>query len=207
MRSVYESIAPEIKDIRLKAKSDGVEVFNVNCLDDCLSSLSSLPLDLALFTGGGMVSRSMISLFPRGIINVHMGGLPQFKGMDVPQAAVLEGCFDHVTMTSHLMSASLDAGPVISRFSVSSDSYQDIGAMRNELSAVSPFISVYSALALFSGRLEAVTQPISGDQYYILHHKLASLLAIVMSNRFNEFNISTPSSILSDFVARLDVRD
>ena len=67
--SVYDSVAPEIKDIRLQAKSDGVDVISVNCFDDCFAQLSGLPLDLAVFTGGGMISSSMISLFPR-IINV-----------------------------------------------------------------------------------------------------------------------------------------
>ena len=134
---------------------------------------------------------------------MFLGSLPHFKGMDVPQAAVLEGCFDDVTMTSHLMSSSLDAGPVISRFSVSSDSYKDVGAMRNELSAVSPFISVYSVLALISGRLKPVEQPSSGNQYYILHPKLASLLSDVMLARFNRSNFSIPAYVVSDLLARL----
>ena len=141
----------------------------------------------------------MINLFPRGIINVHMGGLPQFKGMDT-SSSCSEGFFDHVTITSHLMNSSLDAGPVISRFSVSSDSYQDVGAMRNELSAISPFISVYSALSLISGRLSPTVQPISGSQYYILHSKLSLLLSDVMLARFVENNSSVPLSVLSGFL-------
>jgi len=201
LKTVYDSIAPEIKDICHQAKCDGVEVIQVNCFEDCLQHLSKIPADLALFTGGGLISSSMINMFCKGIVNVHMGGLPQFKGMDVPQAAVLEGHFNCVTITSHLMDSGLDTGPVISRFNLTSDDYSSVGAMRNELSAVSPFLSVYSALGLISGRIAPVIQPSEGRQYYILHPKLTSMVDKVMMARYKQPIKSFPLLTLSDLIS------
>lgn len=106
--------------------------------------------------------------------------------MDVVQAPILEGYFDDVALTAHLMEPRLDRGPVLSRFRVSSDAYPTLGALRNELSAVLPLIAVDAALGFSSKRLNTEVQADRGRQYYFIHQSLCETIDRVMKQRYQK---------------------
>jgi hypothetical protein len=53
----------------------------------------------------------------------------------------LDGCFNDVALTAHIMEKNLDAGPVIDALYFSSDEYKTLGELRNEMGALMPFFS------------------------------------------------------------------
>ena len=128
-----------------------------------------------------MISQSILDTFSQGVLNVHMGILPKYKGMDVVQAPILEG--DSVGLTGHVMAAELDAGPIVQKFKISTLGYTSLGSLRNSLSAVIPILAIDSLLGMFSGRLTTLDQPPGGRQYYMMHPLLMKLTNNVLLNQ------------------------
>ena len=152
--------------------------------DDSNEFLSSQAPDLGVFTGGGMISSETLEMFTLGVLNVHMGILPQYKGMDVVQAAVLEN--ENAGLCAHLMSPALDAGPIINSLSLSPLGYPSLEYLRNTMSAFSPILAFDSLLGLFSGRLECTDQLPLGRQYYVMHPALMDLTNDVLKNQLEK---------------------
>ena len=145
-----------------------------------------------------MVREPMLKTFSKGVVNVHLGALPQYKGMDVVQAPVLDGCFDAVGMTAHLMTPKLDEGPVVSTFTTSSEGYSSLGSLRNEMSALSPLMSFDACLGLSSGRYRPIEQPKRGRQYFIVHDVLNDVISEVLAKRCPSHNAKTQIKTLVD---------
>lgn len=183
MASVHRALSSGATDVRKLARANGIPVIEVDEFKALPTDLTAIEADTALFTGGGMVGQPVIARFPGGVINVHMGCLPAYKGMDVVQAPILEGCFDAIGLTAHRMVPALDAGPVATVFTCCSDAYGALGSLRNEISALMPWMCVDAALGLASGRILSQDQTEPGRQYYVLHPRLEAVLAPVLSAR------------------------
>ncbi len=195
IKDILERLRVENQDIRKLARLDGVKCIELNNFKEENEHVKSLDADIAIFTGGGMISEKFLSKFRAGVINTHMGSLPRFKGMDVVEAPILEGNFNDITLTSHLMIKALDAGPVLQEFKISSRNYETLGSLRNELSAVMPFIAVDSCIGHLAGRLKKIEQPTTGRQYYFIHYRLREVLKNIIKNRFVRCYISIPKEI------------
>ena len=85
------------------------------------------------FAGGGIISKNTIDCFKIGIINAHKGYLPLYKGMHVAQAALVEGRFDLIGITSHLIEKGIDTGPIINFYNVSPFEYKSINTLKKEI--------------------------------------------------------------------------
>lgn len=176
LSSVRASLGIHYSDVRRRAASLGVPVMAVDTFGELPRGLIALSPRLAIFTGGGMVSKKLLAGFADGIINIHSGHLPHYKGMDVVHAPVLEGRLDAVGITAHFMSARLDGGPVLERCTIKSSAYPSTGAIQNALGALMPLLAIDAMLGYFSGRLPPITQPQSGRQYFLVHRRLTRVL-------------------------------
>ncbi|MEQ1696081.1 MAG: formyltransferase family protein [Hyphomicrobiaceae bacterium] len=183
LKSISRALKPQSTSVRSLARRNHIPVIAVAEFDQSISRLRALSPQLAIFTGGGLIKKPVIDVFERGILNIHMGALPQYKGMDVVQAPILDGSFEFVGLTGHFMTAELDAGPVLSWFNVDAQFYSSLTALRNELSAVTPLIAIDTALGIFSGRLPLNAQPGVGRQYYFIHQRLDAVIETVLSKR------------------------
>lgn len=191
LKSLLSKINASVGDVRKLAKYDGITIIEVDDLEEAAPSLIDKSPKLAIFTGGGMIGSELLSVISQGVINIHMGSLPMHKGMDVIESPILEGFFNNITLTAHLMDLQLDSGAVISRFTTCSDEYQTLGALRNEVSSIMPLIAVDSALGLMSGRLSFHKQNLSGRQYYFVHQKLLNVIQNTLNRRFYNPAIET----------------
>lgn len=194
------SIAPEISDIRQLAKSKNIPCYMVDTFSDSLNVQKNKKGDLCIFTGGGLISKQVLDYFSYGVINVHMGPLPQYKGMDVVEAPILDGAFNSIALTSHLMEAKLDSGPLITEMSFISDEYQSLDALRNEMGAMMPILAIDSIISILSNPENLYDQEPEGKQYYFIHHRLREIITEVMFSRFNSSN----SNLLKDRDRKLD---
>jgi len=91
-----------------------------------------------------------------------------YKGMDTTEATILEGHFNSITLTTHLMNKNVDSGPIISKYLFSADGYSKIGTIFNEVSSLFPFMLIDSYLGLCSKRYEIIDQNNKLLSYYIL---------------------------------------
>lgn len=186
LRGLYRALGVRDTDVRRAAERLGARTILVDRLDEAVPALAPLAPRVAVFTGGGLVGQGFIDAFDLGVINGHLGLLPGYKGMDVVQAPLVEGRFDAVGITCHLMALGLDAGDVLGAFRTDASGYDDLASLRNELSAVAPLVLVDAMLGLSSGRLRRIVQPEAGRQFYFLHPRLLGPLDAALASRAGE---------------------
>jgi folate-dependent phosphoribosylglycinamide formyltransferase PurN len=141
--------------------------------DNVLDLLKSCQLDLIVFTGGGIIRKSLITIPRLGIINCHMGILPFYRGMDCTYWALLEKEYKKVGFTTHLMDEGVDTGDIIKKYFID---HTDIKSPKSIIKSIeynmAPAI-VESMLLLFSKNVLLENQKIAeGKQYFTICSEL-----------------------------------
>tara|TARA_B100001173_G_C15921513_1_gene518759 strand:- start:144 stop:944 length:801 start_codon:yes stop_codon:yes gene_type:complete len=186
MKFLKNQLSPNYSDIREITKLHDIKSYSVINFEACLSLAKNKEGDVCLFTGGGLVNSNIIDYFEHGIINVHMGPLPEYKGMDVVEAPILDGRFNEIALTSHLMKKDLDSGPIINKLHFSSDEYKSIGELRNEMGGLMPILAIDALIKLFKNDFKPIPQTSSGQQFYFIHSELRKIIDKVIFNRFHQ---------------------
>jgi len=99
---------------------------------DCIKEVKKLNPDLIIFTGGGIMSKAMLDIPKIGILNCHMGILPDYRGMHVAEWTILNDDYDKIGCTCHLMEMKVDTGRVLDIRKIKLDHIKSI----NELYSV-----------------------------------------------------------------------
>ena len=184
LKFLKNSLASNTSDIRALARLHNIPCLPVTNFDECLSLEQNPQGEICIFTGGGLIGSKILQYFTLGVINIHMGPLPQYKGMDVVEAPILDGCFNSIALTAHLMEPALDAGPILSEIVFYTDEYKSLGALRNEMGALMPILAIDSIVSILSSESELTPQHSSGQQYYFIHPNLRDIIARVMFQRY-----------------------
>ena len=121
---------------------------------------------IALFNCGTprKISTEVIDSLPHGVINVHPGLLPFYRGCSCVEWAVINN--DRVYLTAHYMTSEYDAGPIIATFPLlieSNFSYTDLRAA----------VYVQTAQAIFAVIDMIVTHGYKPDDAVIQNEKLS----------------------------------
>ena len=74
--------------------------------------------DLVIFTGGNILRQPVLDVPRLGVLNVHLGFLPEVRGMSAPEWSLLKNV--PLGITIHYMDAGVDTGPVLERFELPS---------------------------------------------------------------------------------------
>lgn len=69
--------------------------------------------DVIIFTGGNILRKELLAVPRLGVLNIHLGLLPQVRGMSSPEWSLL----NHVPpgVTIHYMDTGIDTGPILQR--------------------------------------------------------------------------------------------
>ena len=212
LKSLNEAFHSKETDVRKLAQLHKIKTFKVNEFNDYINESKSSDGGFCIFTGGGLINKNVLEYFTDGILNIHMGTLPQYKGMDVVEAPILDGCFKDISLTCHMMAEKLDAGPVIQEIKFNSDDYHSLGSLRNEMSALMPILAVDSALKILNENFNAYPQIHGGKQYYFIHRRLRDVISDVINFRYKQnyksldsirdINLNLYNSVLSDVCKR-----
>lgn len=104
-----------IPDISLKkwASRNGADFLSVSSLNTsrCERYLRKTDPAWLIYSGGGILDQSIIETAEGKVLNAHQGPLPEVRGMNACEWAVLMG-YRTVT-TIHLIDRGIDTGPVI----------------------------------------------------------------------------------------------
>ena len=129
--------------------------------DDVIAVLRSAACDVAVSVSWvNKIGAAAIGSFPRGILNLHGGDLPRYRGNAPFAWAILNG-ERYIGMTVHLMDPDdVDCGPIVRKTMVPlfADTY--IGALYDRLGRDAPALLVEAAEGLVSGTI--VPSPQSG---------------------------------------------
>ncbi len=81
---------------------------------DSIARLKEWSPDLIIFTGGNILRKQLLDVPRLGVLNVHLGLLPQIRGMSSPEWSLLNRV--PVGITIHYMDAGIDTGPILQRY-------------------------------------------------------------------------------------------
>ncbi|MGB8989967.1 MAG: formyltransferase family protein [Candidatus Sulfotelmatobacter sp.] len=158
---------------------------------DSIARLREWSPDLIIFTGGNILRKEILGLPRLGILNVHLGLLPEVRGMSSPEWSLLQGV--PLGITFHYMDAGIDTGPILRRFELpDATCCESLNDLRNRLiaSGVDKIGEVIEGLA--RGTIRATPRfelndpdPADDRQFFVMHEWLQARAAerLVASRR------------------------
>ena len=145
--------------------------------------LKSRKVALLLQVGSVMIRKDLLEAPTVGVLNLHAGMLPRYRGLDSAMWAVLEDGVHGVT--AHLLAPSVDTGPIVLNEPVPIVPGETVSQLLARTHNKFKWqVFVRAACGLRDGSLRPRPQaPEEGRQYFELHPKLASLAAELVMKR------------------------
>jgi folate-dependent phosphoribosylglycinamide formyltransferase PurN len=134
--------------------------------------------DLIIFTGGNILRKQLLDVPRLGVINMHLGLLPEIRGMSGPEWSLLKDV--PVGVTLHYIDSGIDTGPILRRCEFPDAAQCDsLADMRNRLIAFGIERVVEVVLALDHGSLAASPQSEldRDNQFFVMHEWLQARAA------------------------------
>jgi methionyl-tRNA formyltransferase len=124
--------------------------------------LAALGADIGVACAFGyLLPEAVLAAFPRGIVNLHFSLLPAYRGAAPVQRALLDGAT--VTgVTTFVIDAGMDTGPMLLAAEVPIHPDEDAGALTARLAEIGARLTVETLDALEAGQVEPRPQPEAG---------------------------------------------
>jgi folate-dependent phosphoribosylglycinamide formyltransferase PurN len=140
---------------------------------ESLARLKQWAPDLIVFAGGNILRQQLLAIPRLGVLNIHLGLLPEIRGMSSPEWSLLTGV--PVGITIHFMDSGIDTGPVLQRYEYPSAQHCDsLSDLRNQLIAFGVDKIGEVVAALDQSKIVATPQSdIHNDnQFFVMHEWL-----------------------------------
>ncbi len=142
-----------------------------------IDALQQWSPDLIIFTGGNILRKPLLEVPRLGVLNVHLGLLPEIRGMSTPEWSLLNRV--PVGITIHYVDAGIDSGPVLQRYEYTDGARcESLFDLRNRLIAfgIEKLGEVISALD--RGAIVPTPQTRAADnQFFVMHDWLQARAA------------------------------
>jgi methionyl-tRNA formyltransferase len=126
------------------------------------AALAAFGADLGVSCAFGyLLPDPVLAAFPRGIINLHFSLLPAYRGAAPVQRALLDGV-EVTGVTTFVIDAGMDTGPMLLAAEVPVRPDEDAGALTARLAEVGARLTVETLDALEAGQVEPRPQPEAG---------------------------------------------
>lgn len=158
------------------AKAHNIPLFLPNNPSDIIDDLRSLNPDIGVLVAyGRIISRTIIDLFPHGIVNIHPSLLPRYRGSTPIESAILHG--DTETGVSIMqLSPGMDEGPVYAQAAYTLSGDESKFTLYNELSELGTTLFFDTFPSILDGSLSPTPQDSSRVTYTSQFSKADSLL-------------------------------
>jgi methionyl-tRNA formyltransferase len=110
---------------------------------------------------GYLLPDQVLAALPQGIINLHFSLLPAYRGAAPVQRALLDGV-EVTGVSTFLIDAGMDTGPMLLAAEVPVEPGEDAGALTARLAEVGARLTVETLDALESGQVQPRPQPETG---------------------------------------------
>ncbi|HUO24161.1 MAG TPA: formyltransferase family protein [Candidatus Aquilonibacter sp.] len=145
---------------------------------DSIAQLSEWSPDLMVFTGGDILRGQLLRIPRLGVINLHLGLLPEIRGMSSPEWSLLTDVPAGVTV--HYIDAGIDTGPVLRRCEFPDmANCNSLDDLRNQLIAfgIEKIAEVIAAFGRGTISARAQSELNHDNQYFVIHERLKLLAA------------------------------
>jgi folate-dependent phosphoribosylglycinamide formyltransferase PurN len=159
-----------------------VAIFRDQNSPDSVATMREWLPDLIIFTGGKILRQQVLDVPRLGVLNVHLGLLPEVRGMNSPEWSLLENI--PLGITIHYMDAGIDTGPVLQRFEFHpANQSQSLHDLRNRLIAFGVEKVADAVGALDRGAISATPQPYldKDHQFFVMHEWLQTRAAACLT--------------------------
>ncbi len=134
-------------------------------------ALSDLNVDLMILGGAPIVKAPILQVPRIGTLNAHQGALPQLRGMNVIEWALLEGI--PPTITVHFVDPGVDTGDIVAMERIPIHPGDTLVSVRATASRVQSELLARTACEAEQGFLPRRSQRREdGKQYYAMHPRL-----------------------------------
>ena len=178
----------ELRTIKKLCKKENIPLyycFNFN-ENEFVNRVKELSADAIIFTGGGLIRKPLLEATPKGILNCHMGILPIYRGMDLPEWAVLNGDFDQIGCSVHIMDSGVDTGPILSKFIVEPQLGDNIRSIRDRIEYHMTSVLSETAFQYLNDQIIPQKQSIlEGKQFFTMMPMLLDVTEQKLSTAFN----------------------
>jgi len=140
---------------------------------DAISLLKAWSPDLIIFTGGNILSKQLLEIPRLGVLNAHLGLLPEIRGMSSPEWSLLN-CVP-LGITLHSMDTGIDTGPILQSYELPGAAHcASLNDLRNRLIAFGVDKMVEVVAALDCGTISATPQSDlhKDNQFFVMHEWL-----------------------------------
>jgi folate-dependent phosphoribosylglycinamide formyltransferase PurN len=168
------------RSLREVAKFYGfpVAVCNDQNAPDSIARLKEWSPDLIIFTGGNILRKQLLEVPRLGVLNVHLGLLPEVRGMSSPEWSLL----NHVPVgvTLHYVDAGIDTGPLLQRCEFPDVAEcESLSDLRNRLIAFGLEKAAEVIAGLDQGTISASAQSHRDEdrQFFVMHEWLQARAA------------------------------
>ena len=144
--------------------------------DDAIAKVREWNADALIYSGGGILRSRLLRATPVGVLNMHIGLLPEVRGMSCPEWSLLTGV--PLGVTIHLIEEGIDTGPVLLRRELPrQDTPSTIRTVRDRLTALGVDMVVEAVDGLAKGTLAPVEQSRRAEdlQHFVIHGALTAL--------------------------------
>ena len=153
--------------LREKAEKEGIEVEapqNVNS-EQFVEEIRSSGADLGVsMSYNQILKKNLINVFPKGIINCHAGKLPNYRGRNVLNWALISG-EKEIGVTCHYVDEDIDTGDIILQetFAVTAD--DDYGTVLEKSIDLCPKVLLESLHLIEEGKANPKPQAETGTYF------------------------------------------
>lgn len=154
---------------------------------DCLALIHRLGCSFLLNAGTPRkLNRYILNSTTRGVLNIHPGSLPSYRGKNCPEWAVYYN--EPVMITAHLMDSEYDQGNVLGLLEVDWRSLNNYLHFRRQVYLKSFELASKVSLELSLGKSKVLFNSNDVNQPSIIHNSMPDELMLVVKNRFNNFS-------------------
>ncbi|MCA9263943.1 MAG: hypothetical protein KDA60_08825 [Planctomycetales bacterium] len=172
---LLKSLELHDKSLASYARRNQIELRYCKTLNDGAvhEALAELKPALVVFTGGGLIREKTLALAGHGVVNCHVGLLPEYRGMDVVEWPILYGNFDELGFTVHFMNRGVDTGDILGRFTVAPQAVTTVRRFRDQYEVLMSLEYVRCITRFLNGDIKRQPQQVAdGKQYFTMHERL-----------------------------------
>lgn len=155
----------------------GARHLTVSSLNDpeALAALRELKPDLVAYAGGGILRPAFLEIPRLGVLNVHGGPLPAFRGMNAAEWAVLHGIAP--ACAAHWVEPTIDTGPVLIQRVVPPLGMTTVSKLRGYMTRLSVELMLEAVDLVASDRARPVPQRrIDGRLFHVMAEPLLEVV-------------------------------
>ena len=155
--------------------------------EECRMALQTLEVDVLILAGAPIVRAPILKVPRLGTLNAHQGALPQFRGMNVIEWAILEG--QPPAISIHFVDPGVDTGDIITTESIPLFPGDTLSDVRQRASIQQVDMLARTVWRALDGPLPRRSQRSEeGRQYFTMHPALRTITEQRLQRRLGKLS-------------------